>query len=71
MLVLSGSVSPITAMQIAWAVKNGFEEIEVGAQLMEREDLQIFIAEYQSRIRSSLRKGISVILHTSKGPNDR
>jgi 3-oxoisoapionate kinase len=70
MLVLSGSVSPITAMQIAWAVKNGFEEIEVDAQLMEREDLQIFIAEYQNRIRSSLRKGISVILHTSKGPND-
>ena len=70
MLVLSGSVSPITASQIEWAVENGFEEIEVGAQLMEKEDSESFISEYQRKIVAGLRKGKSVILHTSKGPED-
>jgi len=70
MLVLSGSVSPITASQIEWAVKNGFEEIEVDAQLMENEDSEFFISEYQKKIISGLQKGKSVILHTSKGPKD-
>ena len=70
MLVLSGSVSPITASQIEWAVKNGFEEIEVGAQLMENEDSESFISEYQRKIVAGLRKGKSVILHTAKGSED-
>ena len=70
MLVLSGSVLPITASQIEWAVKNGFEEIEVDAQLMENEDLEFFLSEYQKKIISNLQKGKSVILHTSKGPKD-
>jgi uncharacterized protein YgbK (DUF1537 family) len=69
-LVLSGSVSPITASQIEWAVKNGFEEIEVDAQLMENEDSEFFISEYQQRIVSGLRKSRSVILHTASGPKD-
>lgn len=70
MLVLSGSVSPITGSQIEWAVKNGFEEIEVDAQLMENEDTEFFISEYQKKIISGLRKGKSIILHTSKGSED-
>ncbi|MFC2037235.1 four-carbon acid sugar kinase family protein [Chloroflexota bacterium] len=70
MLVLSGSVSPITASQIEWAVKNGFEEIEVDAQLMENEGSESSISEYQKGIISGLQKGKSVILHTSKGSED-
>ncbi len=70
MLVLSGSVSPVTASQIEWAVKNGFEEIEVDSQLMEIEELEFFISEYYKEIVSCLEKGKSVILHTSKGPED-
>jgi uncharacterized protein YgbK (DUF1537 family) len=70
MLVLSGSVSPITASQIEWAVKNGFEEIEVGAQLMENEDSESSVSEYQRKIVAGLRKGKSVILHTAKGSED-
>ena len=70
MLVLSGSVSPITASQIEWAVKHGFEEIEVDAQLMENENPEFFISEYQKKIVSSLRKGKSVILHTARGSED-
>ncbi|MBE2222771.1 MAG: four-carbon acid sugar kinase family protein, partial [Anaerolineae bacterium] len=70
MLVLSGSVSPITAAQIEWAVKNGFEEIAVDAQLMENEEPEIFISDYQKKISSGLQTGKSVILHTAKGPED-
>jgi uncharacterized protein YgbK (DUF1537 family) len=70
MLVLSGSVSPITASQIEWAVKNGFKEIEVAAQLMENEDLEFYILEYQKEIISGLQKGKSIILHTAKGTKD-
>jgi uncharacterized protein YgbK (DUF1537 family) len=70
MLVLSGSVSPITASQIDWAVKNGFEEIEAAAQLIENEDPEFYISEYQKRIISGLQKGKSIILHTAKGAKD-
>jgi uncharacterized protein YgbK (DUF1537 family) len=70
MLVLSGSVSPITASQIEWALGNGFEEIEVDAQLMENEDLESFISEYQKKIILGFQKGKSVIVHTSKGSED-
>ncbi len=70
MLVLSGSVSPVTAAQIEWAVKNGFEEIAVDAQLMENEDPEAFISDYQKKIVSGLQTGKSMILHTAKGPED-
>ena len=70
MLVLSGSVSPITAAQIDWAVQHGFEEIEVAAHLLAGEALEPFIADYQQRIVAGLRQGRSVIVHTSKGPAD-
>ena len=70
MLVLSGSVSPVTAAQIEYAVKNGFTEIEVDVRLMETEDLGFFISEYCKKIVLSLEKGRSVILHTSRGPED-
>jgi uncharacterized protein YgbK (DUF1537 family) len=70
MLVLSGSVSPITASQIDWALKNGFEEIEVAAQLMEDEDPESYITVYQEKIISGLQKDKSIILHTAKGPKD-
>ena len=70
MLVLSGSVSPITASQIEWAVKIGFEEIEVDAQLMENNNPEFYISEYQRKIISGLQKGKSVILHTAKGEKD-
>ena len=70
MLVLSGSVSPITGSQIEWAIKNGFEEIEVNPQVMENEDFEFFISKYQKKIVAGLGKGKNVILHTSKGPED-
>lgn len=70
-LVLSGSVSPVTASQINWAVANGFEEISVSMKALENETSEAkYISEYQEKIASFLKQGKSVILHTSKGPND-
>jgi uncharacterized protein YgbK (DUF1537 family) len=70
MLVLSGSVSPITAAQIEWAEKNGFEEIEVAAKLLENEDPEFYISAYQKEIISGLQKGKNIIVHTAKGVQD-
>lgn len=70
MLVLSGSVSPITASQIEWALCNGFKEIAVEAEALEAENPKAYISTYQHSMLTFLQAGKSVILHTSKGPAD-
>lgn len=71
MLVLSGSVSPVTASQINWAVLNGFEEVSVAVEALENNTLEAqHIEAYQKQIVKHLKSGKSVILHTSKGPED-
>lgn len=71
LLVLSGSMSPVTAAQIDWAVENGFEEIGISPMAIRSdEDADKAIREYQEIIVDYLRKGKSVIVHTSKGPGD-
>lgn len=71
MLVLSGSVSPVTGSQINWAVANGFEDIAVSVEALESDDSEAtLIAAYQEKIAAYLKTGKSVILHTSKGPED-
>lgn len=69
-LVLSGSVSPVTAAQVEWAAKNGFEEIAVEVEALEAENADAFITAYQKRMLTFLRAGQNVILHTAKGPED-
>ena len=70
-LVLSGSVSPVTASQIEWAVNHGFEEIAVDVKALDEEVSDAsFIDDYQQKIVAYLKAGRSVILHTSRGPND-
>lgn len=70
LLVLSGSVSPVTAEQINRALENGFEGIAVDAMSLDVDDPESFINEYKQKILSAFKKGKSVILHTSKGPDD-
>jgi len=71
MLVISGSVSPVTASQIEWAVANGFVNIPVEPESLNNdESAESYIEEYQRKIFESLRRGKSVILHTSLGPDD-
>ena len=71
MLVLSGSVSPVTASQIDWALANGFEEVSIEVAALEDEnEASRFSIRYKEQIVDNLKKGKSVIVHTSKGPDD-
>lgn len=70
LLVLSGSVSPITEEQIRWAVGRGFAEIAVAPEALETEDVRSFVTVYRDQMLHYLQAGQSVILHTAKGPND-
>jgi uncharacterized protein YgbK (DUF1537 family) len=70
LLVVSGSCSPVTAGQIAWASANGFAEVVLDAQLLAAtaatENSQDLI-QYQQQAVASLREGRSVIVHTNGG----
>lgn len=71
MLVLSGSVSPVTASQINWALANGFEEVSIEIAALEDEITSShFSSHYQKKIVHFLQQGKSVIVHTSIGPED-
>ncbi|HMQ63542.1 MAG TPA: four-carbon acid sugar kinase family protein [Flavilitoribacter sp.] len=69
-LILSGSVSPVTASQIDWAGKNGFEEIAVAPEVLEADNPDDFIANYRDKMVAFLKAGKNIILHTAKGPDD-
>jgi uncharacterized protein YgbK (DUF1537 family) len=71
-LVVSGSCSPVTDRQIAWALENGFAEVAVDspaiiqAQRIEAEALQV-----AKKARSALDSGRSVIVHAGGRSLDR
>lgn len=71
LVVASGSCSPVTADQIAWAEQQGFETVALNPILFVNE------ATAGVEIDSGVRKGLaalsagkSVILHIGRGPND-
>ncbi|MDN3594840.1 four-carbon acid sugar kinase family protein [Zunongwangia endophytica] len=68
-LVLSGSVSPVTEAQINYAIKNGFAEVAIEPEFLEGE-INDFIKKYSEKIIQQLKGGTSVILHTSIGSED-
>ena len=71
MVVVSGSCSPETGSQIAWATENGFTSIGVDAALAV--DPQSWAAELTRATQVALQvlsAGNSPILHTASGPND-
>jgi len=72
LLVLSGSCSPVTAGQISWAVNNGFAEIAIDtAALAKCNVIDENIEAYVNKAAALLEIGISVILHTSRGNDDK
>jgi uncharacterized protein YgbK (DUF1537 family) len=64
-IVVSGSCSPVTRRQIAWALENGFAEVrlDVGADNVAQVSPSA-ATDAASRMRSALEIGQSVILHT-------
>lgn len=68
LLVLSGSCSPVTTGQIAWAVDNGFRELALDAAALAS---GCDLTPYVENLVSSLSRGESVVAHTSRGTVDR
>jgi len=68
-VVVSGSCSPVTANQIAWAEAQGFETVALDPiQLIVAADAAI--TEAVRRGVAILKAGRSAILHTGRGPED-
>jgi uncharacterized protein YgbK (DUF1537 family) len=70
-LVVSGSCSPVTAKQIAYAADNGFAEIALDTPaIANSNDLEGKVAVYVDTIAELLDRGAPVIIHTSLGTGD-
>ncbi len=66
-IVISGSCSPVTGGQIGHALANGFGEVALDpVSLLE----SISVENAVTAARSMLENGRSVVLHTSRGPDD-
>ena len=72
-LVGSGSCSPVTEGQIAWALKNGFAEVALNAAVFSsREKVRKEIGRATAEAVRFLKAGRSVIVHTTRrGANKR
>jgi uncharacterized protein YgbK (DUF1537 family) len=77
-LVLSGSCSPITSLQIKTALESGFEAIAVATENLANQVRQSTAIEFDTEVIKKyaadasvlLKKGKSVIIHTSLGSDD-
>jgi 3-oxoisoapionate kinase len=71
-LVGSGSCSPVTSGQIAWALKHGFVEAPMtAAKLANSSTAAKEVQRSVSRAAKLLRAGRSVIVYTTKGGSDK
>jgi uncharacterized protein YgbK (DUF1537 family) len=71
-LVGSGSCSPVTTGQIAWALKNGFAEVPIDAEKLAAKNSAEEIERATNAAIKFLRSGRSVIVHTTRsGSNKR
>ena len=71
LLVLSGSASPVTAQQIAWARDHGFEALRVPAAALMQSDgaADVRQALYEQAL-AAWSRGVSVVLYTAADPDD-
>lgn len=70
--VVSGSCSPVTERQIAWAADHGFSTVRLDITgLLKSRNPDMNIAELVPSIVRELEKGRSVIAHTCCGPGDQ
>ncbi len=71
-LAVSGSASPLSAMQIDAAIAHGFVDVPVDAQaLVAGVAAQSELERLLGRIVAAWRAGRSVMVHTARGPEDR
>ena len=70
-LVVSGSCSPVTDRQIAWAAAHGWVEMSLDTpRLLAASNVAAEIAQIAERAAAELDAGRSVIIHTCRGPAD-
>ncbi len=67
LLVISGSCSPVTSQQIAWACDNGFESISLDTEQLTNE--LAYWQPYAQQAIACIEKGRSVIIHSSPTTN--
>ncbi|MDO7846185.1 four-carbon acid sugar kinase family protein [Hymenobacter sp. M29] len=70
LLVVSGSCSPVTAGQVAWAQANGFAEMVLDAQRLaatSAAEASTELAHYQEQAIRLISQNQSVIVHTNGG----
>lgn len=71
LLVLSGSCSPVTARQIAWALEHGFAEVPLdAAALAEGSKGKALEAAATVEVLRLLSEGRNVVIYTSRGGED-
>jgi uncharacterized protein YgbK (DUF1537 family) len=67
-IVVSGSCSPVTVRQIAWAVAHGFAELPLDTvRLASSESLEAQVLAIAKRVQTEHDAGRSVIVHTGRG----
>ena len=72
LVAVSGSCSPVTERQIEWAVNHGFVETPLDtAQLLRSGADEKEIKALAAQVAAHLANQKSVIIHTSRGPNDQ
>lgn len=71
LLVASGSCSPVTSGQIAWALSQGFAEVALDTEAITLSGkYSTNVDEHVAKIISLIAEGRSVVLHTSMGDDD-
>jgi uncharacterized protein YgbK (DUF1537 family) len=71
LLVASGSCSPVTSGQIAWALSHGFVEVALDTEAVARGASPAMLEEYVVTVASLMNQCRNVILHTNRGADDR
>ncbi len=71
-IIVSGSVSPVTAGQIAWAGENGFDALAFDASVVCGGEAAVMeeVARLKDAACRSLSHGRDPLIHTAKGPDD-
>lgn len=70
LLVVSGSCSPVTSGQIAWAVANGFAEVALNTEAVAQSFDSNWFKKAVAEALVFLKEGRNVIIHTSRGTDD-
>lgn len=71
LLVVSGSCSPVTSKQIAYALSRGFEELAIDTEAIATEGFTASVIEdHIRRAVGLIRDRKNIILHTSNGDRD-